>query len=782
MRVLLVDDDSQNRKRMRAALQSARHETVEAADGIEALETLHAQDVDAVVSDVLMPRMDGYRLCREIRRSQKHSRLPLIVHSSTFTSDADEHAALSAGADRFIRRPASADVIVQALSETVGSFPRPVPSLPPPEIARLREYNEDLVRRLEEKTGELEVSERRTRELVDLAPIGIFRSTPDGRFASANAALARLLGYEGPADLLGLDIRKDLYFEESDRDRWIDEIGHGGAIATEMRVKRRNGSPIWVALDARVIAGDDGETAYFEGFVRDADERRRVEDEMRASEARYRILFESNPQPMWVFDEKTFAFLAVNEAACSHYGYGREEFLRMTLRDIRPREDVPAFLDFLASRGEDGRESGVWRHRKKDGSQIEVLVSSHALVFDGRYAQLVLAQDVTERRQLELEMRHAQKMEAVDRLAGGVARDFNDLLAAILAYTHLLATRFRDDEPGRQDVDEIRKAGGRAASLTRQLLAFCREQTLHPQVFDLRDVVRGMEPILHRLVGEDIELTTDLAVTPATVRADPGQIEQVLVSLVVNARDAMPEGGALRIETASPGPGEGVPGAPPGPVAVLSVIDSGAGMDSRVVEHLFEPFFTTKEPGRGSGLGLATSYGIIRQSGGSLLVRSEPGDGSTFQVCLPRVDVPATGAPLTAGRHALPRGSETVLIVEDDEPVVRLVRAILESHGYRLLAAPTADAALEIARTHQGPIDLLVTDLVTPGMRGPVLARRLWELRPDVKALFTSGYTDAAVVSHGLLDEERSFLQKPFTPTALLRKVREVLDLRPGGH
>jgi two-component system cell cycle sensor histidine kinase/response regulator CckA len=499
----------------------------------------------------------------------------------------------------------------------------------------------------------------------------------------------------------------------------------------------------------------------------------------RQEEERYRILFENNPQPLWVFDEESLAFLAVNEAACRHYGYSREEFLGMTIRDIRPPEDVPLLLQRLQAELPEYQESGVWRHRKKDGSIIEVEINSHPLQFDGRLAQLVLALDVTERRQLEAQLRQSQKMEAIGTLAGGVAHDFNNLLTTILGYSGLLLDGLEGESPLREGIEEIQKAGERAAALTRQLLAFSRRQVLAPVVLDLNAVVANMEKMLRRLIGEDVALVAVLARDLWSVRADAGQIEQVIVNLVVNARDAMPRGGKVTIETRNHDLDDSYVRthayAQPGEHVCLSVSDTGTGIDPETRARIFEPFFTTKSPGKGTGLGLSTVYGIVKQSGGSIEVYSEPGRGTSFKVYLPRVlDGENSVAP--EAKHPPVGGAETVLLVEDEEAVRRLARLVLEKMGYKVLEAASAEEALSVAGDHAGEIGLLLTDSVMSGMSGPDLARILRVQRPETRVLFMSGYTDDAIVRHGLLEPNEAFLQKPFSPDVLARKIREVLD------
>jgi len=516
-------------------------------------------------------------------------------------------------------------------------------------------------------------------------------------------------------------------------------------------------------------------------------ERKRAEEQLLASERKYRLLFETSPEAMLVYDFETLRILAVNQAAVARYGYSEQEFLALTIRDIRPAQDQARLEEELKARPDEGAERTGIRHRTKDGRVLEVDLVARPIEFAGRRARLVLAREVTAQRTLEEQLRQSQKMEAVGQLAGGIAHDFNNLLTAILGSTQLLLQATPPDDPRHEDAVEIKNAGVRAAELTRQLLAFSRRQVLAPKVLGLNAVVAYMQKMLRRLLGEDIELSVTLAPEAGSVNADPGQLEQVLLNLAVNARDAMPTGGRLNIETirvtSASELAERRHRLPPGDYACLAVTDTGSGMDEATQAHLFEPFFTTKEVGRGTGLGLATVYGIVKQSGGYIWVYSEVGHGTTVKVYLPRVPADEVApslsapAPAPAAEPSEARGGpETVLLVEDAAPVRSLARRSLEARGYTVLDAADGATALDLAARHRGGIDVLVTDVVMPGMSGRELAERLAPERPRMKVLYTSGYTDDAMVRQGVLTAGVAFLQKPFVPETLARKVREVLD------
>ncbi|MHB8959245.1 MAG: hybrid sensor histidine kinase/response regulator [Candidatus Limnocylindrales bacterium] len=602
-----------------------------------------------------------------------------------------------------------------------------------------------------------------------------------GAITFANAAAAQLVGAETPEQLIGRPVMEFIHPEDRALvgQRMLAVLEDGvAAERTDERFLRMDGSVVNVEVASAPLRGW-AEPAVLV-LAHDITERRRAATALAASEEKYRRLFENNPAPMWVFDADTLAFLAVNDFAVDHYGYSREEFLAMTIRDIRPPEELLHLVQTLAGQTGPVRDGGVARHRKKNGSVIEVEIAGHDLEFEGRPAVFVLAVDVTERRLLEQQLFQAQKMESVGRLAGGVAHDMNNLLNVVGGYAGLVLDDLGADDPHRGDLEEIVRAQGRAADLTRQLLAFGRRQVFQQRVLDLNAIITGIAPMLGRALGEDVELTTRLQADLGTVRADPGQLEQVLLNLAVNARDAMPEGGTLTITTGraelSEADRRSHVSVVPGPYVVVTVTDTGTGMDEEVQRHLFEPFFTTKEPGKGTGLGLATTYGIVKQSGGHIWIESRPGQGTSVRIHLPRIAETAESYVQHEATAAKPRGSETILLVEDYEAGRRFLHRTLESLGYRLLTAADGNEALVQAAGHEGPIDLLLTDVVMPGMSGHALARQLVTTRPATRVLYASGYAEDTTPPAGGVDPDAPFLRKPFTVDALAQKVRAVLD------
>jgi PAS domain S-box-containing protein len=472
-----------------------------------------------------------------------------------------------------------------------------------------------------------------------------------------------------------------------------------------------------------------------------------------------------------------------NAGAARVYGYPAEEAIGRTISMLAPPDRADEMLGILA-RLRQGKPVGQFEtvRVRKDGEPIQVsLTISPIRDAAGRtVGAATIARDISERKALEEQLRQAQKMEAIGHLAGGVAHDFNNLLTVITGYSDLLLGNLRRDDPAHHLVSEIRKAGDRAAALTRQLLAFSRKAILQPVVLDLNAVVEDMDKMCRRLIGEDVEFVTSLDPALGKVKADPGQVEQALLDLVVNARDAMPTGGRLTIETRNVELDEAFARTHvevrPGPYVLLAVSDTGCGMTPEVKAHTFEPFFTTKEVGKGTGLGLAMVHGVVKQSEGHIEVASEVGRGTTFSIYLPRLEpAPAAGRP-DSSEVRIPGGRETVLLTEDEDGLRTLTRMVLESNGYAVIVARSPQEALEAATRHKGPLHLLVTDVVMPQMNGCQLAGLLTPLYPGLKVLYISGYTDEAVIRHGVRERETAFLQKPFTPATLARKVREVLD------
>ncbi len=519
--------------------------------------------------------------------------------------------------------------------------------------------------------------------------------------------------------------------------------------------------------------------------ILEALERARERQALRRHERLVREIIDANPSLIFVKDWEG-RFVLVNQATAEIYGTTVDGLVGKTDADFNPNaEEVAHFLrddrEVMASgRPKFVPEEPVTNPHTKQTRWFQTIKLPLRLPGEEAVTMLGVATEITERKLLEEQLLQSQKMEAVGQLAGGVAHDFNNILTAIVGYSDLLAAELGDNAQQREDIEEIRKAARRAAALTRQLLSFSRKQVLEPRIVDVNGVVLNLDKMLRSLMSENIELETQLAEDLDAARVDPNQLEQVIMNLAINARDAMPDGGTVTIETANATLGEDYAAKHvsviPGDYVMLAVTDTGCGMTEATKARIFEPFFTTKPAGRGTGLGLSTVYGIVKQSGGNIWLYSEPNKGTTFKIYLPAVDALPEDIGKAAPVEAERQGSGTVLVVEDDEQLRRLTHRALAAQGYEVLEADRGRSALDAARRHEGPIDLLVTDLVMPDTNGPKLAETLRAARPGLRVLFMSGYPDGAIVHHGMLEAGVAYLAKPFTTEAITRKVREVLE------
>ena len=670
MNILIADDNPTNLKVLLAMLEGEGHVVFSANDGLEALELLGREKIQAIISDILMPRMDGYRLCLEVRKNEKFKALPFLFYTATYISESDANAAMELGADKFIKKPAPVAEITQALREAIDSAPRRLTSArqPPEELGLMKEYNARLVSKLEKKNLELQAQ---TESLLEREQQLLLQTT--ALEAAANAVM----------------------------------------------ITDRNGK-----------------------------------------------------------------ILSVNPAFTALTGYSQAEALSQSPRLLRSGAHDAAFYHNLWQtilRGETWR--GEVTNRRKDGS---LYYGDQTITpVRGRAGQIThfigIMNDITERKHLEEQFIQAQKMEVVGHLAGGVAHDFNNILAVIMGYSDLLGLELGPDHPLLKHTLEIRHASDRAAALTQQLLIFSRKQKLQPDVLDLNQILTGIEKMLRRLLNENIELNITPGKQIGRMKADPNHLGQVLMNLVVNARDAMPNGGKLTIETRNVTLDETYSRAHPevlrGEYIMLAITDTGIGVPDEIKARLFEPFFTTKPAGKGTGLGLATCLTIAKQSGGHIDFQSVPGQGTTFRVYFPCIDHALTAPAQSSATGPLPRGTETLLLVEDERSVRHLAHQVLEAQGYTVLRATNGQEALNVVRDHKGaPVRLVVTDVIMPQMGGKVMAEWLQASYPDLKILFTSGYTDDAIAHHGVLDPGVAFLPKPYSPAILVRKVRELLD------
>jgi two-component system cell cycle sensor histidine kinase/response regulator CckA len=626
-------------------------------------------------------------------------------------------------------------------------------------------------------------SEARFRALAEGAPVGV-AIVRGSAMLYVNEACRRTFGYGGdvdPADVSLLDFIAPEYHEEVAERMRRRARGEPVPVSHEVMGRRSDGSLFPYAVETSLIELHDGPAMV--AFITDITERRRLERELREHREQLNAIFSGAPVGLALYDAQR-RFVHVNPTLAAINGVPLADHFGRTLWEVAPfvATHVDRLLSQVIETGLPISSTEVSEVSPHGGGRRHWLCSYFPV--RGGDASVVgvgaVVLDITEQKSLEAQLAQSQKMEAVGRLAGGIAHDFNNLLTAILSYSELILADMGGDDPIRDDVEQIRLAGGRAANLTRQLLAFSRRQVLQPKILSLNAIVADTDKLLRRLIGEDIELVSRPGRDLANVLADPGQLEQVIVNLAVNARDAMPRGGILILETAnteiSAELAARLAHIAPGSYVRLVVRDTGIGMDAAIQARIFEPFFTTKEPGKGTGLGLATVYGIVKQSGGSIFVTSEIGNGSSFSIYLPRVESQAEPADVAATTRPVRGAAETVLLVEDDEPVRRLATEILSRNGYRVLQARDGAEALEHCARHDGPIHLMVTDVVMPRMSGLELVDRLPSNRAGMAVLFVSGYSEDAIERHGLLSPGTELLTKPFTPESLTRKVRDLLD------
>ncbi len=778
--VLLVDDDATQLKLGRLRLVEAGFAVETALGADDGLRKARQRRPDVVLSDVLMGDLDGFALCRMLRQEPSLDGVPVILMSAHYQGEPDQHLATRVGAFALVSRSPDFQAELASLGESLKAScqHRADPAAPSMCEAHLRSNARQVARLLDQAR----CVEERYRTLFENAYGPITVLTTEGVILEANGRWADILGVPA-ASLVGRHVRELVAPGHGDRiaDEFRRSVARGAGVDHAVPLRRADGGTVFMDFSNRVVAVDGRSTVLSIGH--DVTGRVAAAEKLAAAERQYRQVVERIPDVIWSCTlDGAITFVTANVEAIT--GFTAEEIcaegLEARMERVHP-DDREALARAFRLCTEEGRPFDTeyrWRH--KDGRWVWLRMrATGTCERDGvRYAD-GLVSDVSERRQLEESLRQAQKMEALGALTGGVAHDFNNILASILANSHFLMEALDERDPRRADADEIRVAAERAATLVKQLLAFSRRQVMKLTRVDLNGVVSGLEPMLRRLIGEDVEFTVVPGRAVGSVQVDVGQVEQVIMNLVVNARDAMPSGGRLTVETAGVELGEDYAathhGAAPGRYAMIAVTDTGTGMDAETKQHIFEPFFTTKEVGRGTGLGLSTCYGIVNQSGGHIWVYSEPGQGTVFKIYLPRVD----GRSAESGRppeHADLRGTETVLLIEDDERVRGSVRRMLEPRGYRLLVASDGAEAVALAGAHGGSIDLVLSDVVMPGANGPEAVERVRVLAGPVRALFMSGYTDHAVFRSGALEDGMNFIQKPFAPEALARKVREVLD------
>jgi PAS domain S-box-containing protein len=761
LKVLLVEDDPNDAELVLRELRRAGFDPDwRRVDTEEAFINSLSPVIQLILSDYSMPLFNGLHALKLL---QEHDlEIPFIIVSGTIGEEAAVQA-MRAGANDYLMK---------------GNLARLGPTI----VRELQEAENRRARRRAEAA--LLESEDRNRDLIEHSHDLICTHDLSGRILSINRTTVKALGYEQAA-LMDANVREILFSGlQNDFDAYISELQKVGVASGVMAVQTSAGEKrVWRYTNT--LRTDGVAVPIVRGMAHDITVELKAESAMRESQMRLAGIVNSAMDAIISVDGEQKVVL-FNAAAERILGCPAAEAIGQTIDRFIPQSFREPHQQHIRRFGETGvslrsiHSLSELTAVRANGEEFPIEASISKIEVAGQKIFTVVLRDITERKQLEEQFRQSQKMEAVGRLAGGVAHDFNNMLTAIIGYSQLVMAQIDEASPLRHDIEEIEKAGQRAAGLTAQLLAFSRKQVLQPKVLDLNEVISDVDKMLRRVIGEDIDLVTIARPDLGHVKADPGQIEQILLNLAVNSRDAMPLGGKLTIETANIELDEAYASSHsdviPGQYVMLAVSDTGIGLDAQTQARMFDPFFTTKEKGKGTGLGLSTVFGIVKQSGGHIWVYSEPEHGAAFKIYFPRVDEPTAPASADAKDVGSLFGSEVLMVVEDDDAVRGMSQSALEKYGYTVLAAESGAQALEAFGPLAATIDLVVTDVIMAGMSGPELVERLHELHPDVKVLYVSGYTEEATIHHGVLTEGIEFLQKPFTPDLLARRVRQLLS------
>ena len=619
-------------------------------------------------------------------------------------------------------------------------------------------------------------SDEMFRIVFDHAPIGNCLVSLDGRFLRVNSAFCHMLGYS-ESELLSMTFGEVTHPDDlSSSNEWVHNLLSGKSTPPDLekRYLHKTGNVVWGIVRSFLLRDAGGHPLFFSTSIQDITERKRAEEALKESEERFRILLDQGFDG--IFIHENLIILDLNQRMADISGYSPSELLQSNVINLFTPDSQRRIHDYISSGNGGYYEVELQR---KDGRVVNIEAFGSPCKFHGRDARIVAIRDITEQKRLQEQLRQAQKMEAIGLLAGGVAHDFNNILSAIVGYAHLTLMKMKDDDPLRKNLDLILASSERAATLTRSLLAFSRKQIIVPKPVDVNDIVFGMKRILGRIIGEDIEFKVNTAVNDLIVKADKGQIEQVLMNLATNARDAMPNGGKLTITTEEIEIDEQFIHmhhyGQVGRYAVISVADTGVGMDEKTRENIFEPFFTTKEVGKGTGLGLSMVYGTVIQHDGFIDVYSESGQGTTFKIYLPLAE---SGVEHTEKQASVPvsSGNETVLLVEDDKYVREATKALLEVFGYTVIEAIDGKSADKIFRENKDLVQLVISDVIMPGQSGKEVYDELKKIKSDLKVLFISGYSADILTKKVVMWEGAHFISKPIIPDTLLKKVRELLD------
>ena len=800
MKILLVDDTQDNLDVLAIMLQNSGYEVVSVVNGAEALEKLHADRFDMIISDIMMPVMDGFQFCRKCKEDKNLISIPFIFYTATYTDAKDEELASKLGVDKFIKKPMAPAEFIMIIKQVIRDVEEGKITPKKPVLEEEKEvfklYSERLVLKLEEKNLDLEreiIEHKRAEDELQLfsktiqqtADI-IFITDRDGVIEFVNHAFEKITGYI-KEEALGQNPRilKSGLIDSKEFEKLWNTILSGKVFRNIPINKKKNGELFHYDQTITPMKDKQGNITHFISTGRDITEHKRVEEALRKSERRLCAITDTAKDAIIMIDNEG-KITYWNPASEEIFGYSAQEVMGEAMHPLivsdKYIEDYKKGLELFKETGKGNVVDKTLELQayKKDRSEITVEVSLAAIKIEGQWNAVGIVRDITEHKKLEAQYHHAQKMEAIGRLAGGVAHDFNNLLTVIGGNTSLAMMTLNENDPLMHDLEQVQKAANRASNLTRQLLAFSRKQKLQPEILNLNILIADIEKMLCRVIGEDIELESILAEDLWNAKVDSGQFEQIIMNLCVNARDAMPDGGQLIIETENTELNEEYtsihPEVAPGAYVMLVVSDSGSGMTEEVKSQIFDPFFTTKAVGEGTGLGLSTVFGIVKQSGGFIYVYSEPGEGTTFKIYLPRSEEEAVTVRKKLLTEEELRGKETVLVVEDEEGVRNIAVRSLRKYGYKVLEAENGGAGYLKCKSSEKPVDLIITDVVMPEMSGAEFIKSVKEFWPEVKVLYMSGYTHDVIAKKGIIDSKVAFLHKPFEPLNILQKVREVLN------
>ena len=797
--ILVVEDDRNSLEFLATLLAEAGYRVRPADSGELALRSVAARTPALILLDVRLPGIDGIEVCRRLKADSATRDVPVLFISARHENDLKVKA-LEAGGVDYVTKPFSPPEILARiknhvrmhrlqvdLAEKSAALAKEVEVRRQAE-AELERHRASLERQVAERTAELRQSEELFRTVFEQAAVGIAQLSQDGAFLQVNTKFCRIVGYrkEEFSDLTFRDITHpdDLHLDEAHVARVI--AGEIDAFEIEKRYVRKDGRPVWIRLYSNVVRDEAGGVKYAVAVVTDISLRKEAEQALQESEEKFRTLVETISDVIFEVDAQG-TIIYVSPVGARIWGGGLGDVVGRNFMELVHLEDREQLARRFVELAQGVERPMVYRFVDATGRVLWGRSHSTPIWKDGRFAGARgTLMDITaqkeaeaEREQLQEKLAQARKMESVGRLAGGVAHDFNNMLGVILGHTEMAREAMDPSDSICEDLEEIRRAAERSADLTRQLLAYARKQPIAPRVLDLNATVAGMLRMLQRLIGEDIRLAWTPGADLWPLRMDPSQVDQILANLCLNARDAIDGGGTISIETDNETLDaafcERNPGFAPGAYVRLTVRDDGRGMDEGTLANLFEPFFTTKEVGQGTGLGLATLYGIVKQNDGFVTARSAPGQGAVFHIYLPR-HAPGPGASPPAESPAPPvRGRETILLVEDEPAILKMTAMMLERLGYEVLTAAAPDDAVRLAEGRSGGIDLLMTDVVMPGMNGRELALKLERRHPKLRCLFMSGYTADVMARHGILEQGLHIIQKPFSKSALAAKVREVM-------